>query len=53
MTGARRIYEYLLDKGIVVRDRSTTPGCTDCLRLTVGTPRENDLLIEALKEYRG
>lgn len=53
MTGARRIYEYLLGKGIVVRDRSTTPGCTDCLRLTVGTPRENDLLIEALKEYRG
>jgi histidinol-phosphate aminotransferase len=51
MQGARRVYEYLLGKGIVVRDRSTTPGCADCLRLTVGTPSENDLLLQALKEY--
>jgi histidinol-phosphate aminotransferase len=51
MQGARRVYEYLLGKGIVVRDRSTTPGCADCLRLTVGTPSENDLLLQALREY--
>ena len=52
MQGARRVYEYLLGKGIVVRDRTTTPGCADCLRLTVGTPSENDLLLQALREYR-
>lgn len=46
---ARKVYEYLLEKGIVVRDRSTTPGCADCLRITVGTPHENDILLSALK----
>ncbi len=34
---ARLIYETLLNEGIVVRDRSAVPGCTDCLRITVGT----------------
>ncbi len=46
---ARKVYEYLLEKGIVVRDRSTTPGCTGCLRITVGTPKENDILLSALR----
>jgi histidinol-phosphate aminotransferase len=45
---ARKVYEYLLGKGIVVRDRSTTPGCADCLRISVGTPKENDDLLSAL-----
>ena len=49
ITEARKVYEYLLGKGIVVRDRSTTPGCADCLRITVGTPHENDILLNALK----
>jgi histidinol-phosphate aminotransferase len=53
VTEARRLYEYLLGKGIVVRDRSTTPGCADCLRITVGTPRENILLLEALTAFSG
>jgi histidinol-phosphate aminotransferase len=48
---ARKVYEYLLQKGIVVRDRSTTPGCTDCLRITVGTPRENDVLLSSLSAH--
>lgn len=48
---AGRLYRYLLGKGIVVRDRSTTPGCADCLRITVGTPRENLLLIGALEAF--
>ncbi len=45
---ARKVYEYLLSVGIVVRDRSTTPGCASCLRITVGTPKENDVLLSAL-----
>jgi histidinol-phosphate aminotransferase len=48
---ARKVYEYLLSRGIVVRDRSTTPGCADCLRITVGTPKENDLLLSALSSF--
>jgi histidinol-phosphate aminotransferase len=45
------IYKYLLDKGIVVRDRSKVELCEGCLRITVGTPAENTKLINALKEY--
>jgi histidinol-phosphate aminotransferase len=48
---ARKLYEYLLEKGIVVRDRSTTPGCAGCLRITVGTPKENDVLLRALNDF--
>ena len=50
---ARKVYEYLLGKGIVVRDRSTTPGCADCLRITVGTPKENEILLSALHSLCG
>lgn len=45
---ARQIYETLLAQGIVVRDRSSAPGCEDCLRITVGTNLENDRLLETL-----
>ncbi len=47
------IYKYLLQKGIVVRDRSKVELCEGCLRITVGTPAENTKLINALKEYPG
>ena len=45
---SRQIYETLLAQGIVVRDRSSAPGCADCLRITVGTKLENDRLLETL-----
>lgn len=45
---ARQVYESLLKKGIVVRDRSSAPGCKDCLRITVGTKEQNDLLLKTL-----
>jgi len=47
---ARRIYEILINKGIVVRDRSSAPGCQDCLRITVGTKEQNDKLLETLTQ---
>ena len=50
MEGARSVYEYLLDKEIVVRDRSNVILCNDCLRITVGTPSENNRLIKALSD---
>ncbi|HYE56670.1 MAG TPA: histidinol-phosphate transaminase [Chitinophagaceae bacterium] len=46
---ARGIYGYLLDNQIVVRDRSKVELCEGCLRITVGTPLENEALITALK----
>ena len=49
--GGRKVYEFLLTQGIVVRDRSTTPGCSDCIRITVGTPHENEVLLKALDAF--
>ena len=45
------LYEYLLGKGIIVRNRSRVSGCAGCLRLTVGLPEENDALLNALDSY--
>ena len=47
------IYRYLLTKGIVVRDRSRVELCEGCLRITVGTPHENKLLLAALGDFPG
>ncbi len=44
----RAVYGRLIERGIIVRDRSQIPGCEGCLRLTVGTPDENAALIDAL-----
>jgi histidinol-phosphate aminotransferase len=49
--GGRKVYEFLLTQGIVVRDRSTTLGCADCIRITVGTPHENEVLLKALDAF--
>ncbi|WP_370476179.1 histidinol-phosphate transaminase [Tamlana flava] len=42
-------YNQLLEKGIVIRNRTTQPGCENCLRFTIGTPEENEKLIKTLK----
>ena len=47
---ARLVYEHLLREGIVVRDRSSAPGCSDCLRITVGTREQNDKLVGILSQ---
>src|SRR5690606_30032083 len=46
---ANGAYSYLVDRGIIVRNRSNIILCENCLRITVGTPAENMNLIEALK----
>lgn len=48
---ARKIYDFLLSRGIVVRDRSNVQLCDDCLRITIGTEEENTILVEALADY--
>ena len=47
---AKETYNYLLQKGIVVRDRSKVELCEGCLRITIGAPEENNQLINALSE---
>ncbi len=51
VTDANSIYEYLLRQGIVVRDRSKVEGCEGCLRITIGTEKENNELIQTLKRF--
>ncbi len=50
--GAESIYHYLISQGIVVRDRSRVQLCQDCLRITIGTPEENNTLLNALSNYK-
>lgn len=49
VANANNVYKFLLDNGIVVRNRSQIKGCEECLRITVGTPKQNKLLINVLK----
>lgn len=51
MQQAHQLYEFLLDKGIVVRDRSRVELCDNCLRITIGTEQENTLLVDALAAW--
>ena len=51
MTDATKIYNYLVDKGIIVRNRHRVQLCQNCLRITIGTKSENSELIAALRQY--
>lgn len=51
VAAADLLYYYLIKKGIVVRNRSNQPLCNNTLRLTIGTPDENILLINALNDF--
>ncbi len=46
--GANKLYDLLIEQGVIVRNRSSVKGCEDCLRITIGTPSENDRVIEIL-----
>ena len=51
VTDAKGIYDYLVDKGIIVRNRSRIQLCQNCLRITIGTRTENNELLSALRQY--
>ena len=51
MTDAPKIYNYLVDQGIIVRNRHRVQLCQNCLRITIGTKTENSELIAALRQY--
>lgn len=48
---AERVYEYLAQSGVFVRNRSDELQCENCLRITIGTPQINQLLIDLLQVY--
>ena len=48
VTDADRVYDYLVQHGIIVRNRNRVLQCEGCLRLTIGTPAENDRLLHTL-----
>ena len=52
MTDANRIYNYLVDRGVVVRNRHRVKLCQQCLRITIGTKSENNELLAALRQYQ-
>ena len=49
---ADAMYNGLVKKGIVVRNRSNVQKCRGCLRITIGTPKENDSLLNAMKNMK-
>lgn len=50
VTDAQGIYDYLVDRGIIVRNRTRITLCDDCLRITIGTKSENQELLAALRK---
>ena len=51
-TDANRIYNFLVENGIIVRNRSNVDLCEGCLRITVGTSAETELLIKTLNAFK-
>ena len=51
VSDALDIYTYLVGRGIIVRNRHTVSLCAQCLRITIGTPQENDRLLQAMHDY--
>ena len=51
VSDAQAIYDYLLKREIIVRNRTRVTLCYNCLRITVGTKSENSALLAALRQY--
>lgn len=49
----KQLYDFLVTRGIIVRDRSSVVLCEGCLRFSIGQPKENDSLIKALERWEG
>lgn len=51
VSDADAIYSYLIDNGVIVRNRSSMPLCADTLRITIGTPHENRKTLRLIQDY--
>jgi histidinol-phosphate aminotransferase len=52
VTDAQAIYDYLVEKGIIVRNRTRVQLCGNCLRITIGSKSENQELLAALRDLK-
>ena len=52
VTDAQTVYDYLVEKGIIVRNRTRVELCNNCLRITIGTKSENIELLSALRQFK-
>jgi histidinol-phosphate aminotransferase len=48
---AKKVFDYLIENKVIVRDRSNVALCEDCLRISVGTAAENRALMDELEKY--
>ena len=48
---ADAMYDFLISRGIIVRNRNRVKGCDGCLRITIGKPEENEALLKSISEY--
>ncbi len=51
MPRAGEAWEYLLGEGVLVRDFSRAPLLENCLRVSVGSPEQNDRFLQALRRF--
>lgn len=51
VTDATAIYNELMNRGVIVRNRNSVTLCNNCLRITIGTPEENDILLKELSSF--
>lgn len=51
VSDANVVYDYLIENGVIVRNRSKMPGCGNTLRITIGTPEENKRILQLIKDY--
>lgn len=51
VTDADALYDRLVSRGVIVRNRNKVKGCTGCLRITIGLKEENDTMLDALKNF--
>lgn len=52
VSDAVRLYNALIAEKVIVRDRSKVKGCSECLRITIGTPDENDAMLAVMKNWK-
>lgn len=52
VSDAVRLYNALIAEKVIVRDRSKVKGCSECLRITIGTPDENDAMLAVVKNWK-
>ena len=51
MEDANAVYEYMVKRGIIMRNRNSVSLCRNCIRITVGEPEENKILLEVLSAF--